>query len=188
MVQAMDVSCHSFVRMANLAAPLMTDGGSMFAMSDHGANKVVANYNVMGPVKAALEASCRYLAYELDEPFAFHPGRVQLQARRVHVQRVRAPQEPALEVLDAQRITDQHSARMLDLHPHRSPAALHAQLHGRVIGEQHAVGVAQAGVDDLQCVDDHTRESPAADRGRGAGRARRAGRSTRGRSSLKLVK
>jgi enoyl-[acyl-carrier protein] reductase I len=62
---AMDVSCHSFVRMAKLAAPLMTDGGSMFAMSYHGANKVVANYNVMGPVKAALEASCRYLAFEL---------------------------------------------------------------------------------------------------------------------------
>jgi len=62
---AMDVSCHSFVRMARLAAPLMTEGGSMFAMSYHGANKVVANYNVMGPVKAALEASCRYLAYEL---------------------------------------------------------------------------------------------------------------------------
>jgi enoyl-[acyl-carrier protein] reductase I len=63
--KAMDVSCHSFVRMARLAAPPMTDGGSMFAMSYHGANKVVANYNVMGPVKAALEASCRYLAYEL---------------------------------------------------------------------------------------------------------------------------
>ena len=62
---AMDVSCHSFVRMAKLAAPLMTQGGTMFAMSYHGAQKVVANYNVMGPVKAALEASCRYLAYEL---------------------------------------------------------------------------------------------------------------------------
>ncbi|HET7777476.1 MAG TPA: enoyl-ACP reductase FabI [Rudaea sp.] len=63
--QAMDVSCHSFVRMARLAAPLMDEGGSMFAMSYHGAQKVVPNYNVMGPVKAALEASCRYLAYEL---------------------------------------------------------------------------------------------------------------------------
>jgi enoyl-[acyl-carrier protein] reductase I len=63
--QAMDVSCHSFVRMARLAAPLMNEGGSMFAMSYHGAQKVVPNYNVMGPVKAALEASCRYLAYEL---------------------------------------------------------------------------------------------------------------------------
>jgi enoyl-[acyl-carrier protein] reductase I len=62
---AMDISCHSFVRMARLAAPLMKDGGTMFAMSYHGANKVVPNYNVMGPVKAALEACCRYLAYEL---------------------------------------------------------------------------------------------------------------------------
>jgi enoyl-[acyl-carrier protein] reductase I len=63
--KAMDVSCHSFIRMARLAAPLMTEGGTMFAMSYHGAQKVVPNYNVMGPVKAALEAACRYLAYEL---------------------------------------------------------------------------------------------------------------------------
>ena len=63
--KAMDISCHSFVRMAKLAAPLMTEGGTMFAMSYHGANRVVPNYNVMGPVKAALEAACRYLAYEL---------------------------------------------------------------------------------------------------------------------------
>ena len=63
--KAMDVSCHSFVRMAKLAAPLMTNGGTMFAMSYLGANRVVPNYNVMGPVKAALEAVCRYLAYEL---------------------------------------------------------------------------------------------------------------------------
>lgn len=62
---AMDISCHSFIRMARLAAPLMKDGGTMFAMSYHGAQKVVPNYNVMGPVKAALEAACRYLAYEL---------------------------------------------------------------------------------------------------------------------------
>jgi len=63
--KAMDISCHSFVRMARLCAPLMTDGGTMFAMSYYGANRIVANYNVMGPVKAALEACCRYLAYEL---------------------------------------------------------------------------------------------------------------------------
>ena len=62
---AMDVSCHSFVRMAKLAVPLMKNGGSMFAMSYYGANKVVPNYSMMGPVKAALEACCRYLAYEL---------------------------------------------------------------------------------------------------------------------------
>ena len=63
--KAMDISCHSFIRMARLAAPLMKDGGTMFAMSYYGASRVVPNYNVMGPVKAALEASCRYLAYEL---------------------------------------------------------------------------------------------------------------------------
>jgi enoyl-[acyl-carrier protein] reductase I len=51
--------------MAKLAAPLMIDGGTMFAMRYFGANRVVANYNVMGPVLAALEAACRYLAYEL---------------------------------------------------------------------------------------------------------------------------
>ena len=63
--KAMDISCHSFIRMARLAAPLMTDGGTMFAMSYLGANRVVPNYNVMGPVEAALEAACRYLAFEL---------------------------------------------------------------------------------------------------------------------------
>jgi len=63
--KAMDVSCHSFVRMAKLAAPMMTEGGTMLAMSYYGANKVVPTYSVMGPVKAALEACCRYLAYEL---------------------------------------------------------------------------------------------------------------------------
>jgi enoyl-[acyl-carrier protein] reductase I len=45
----MDISCHSFIRMAQLAAPLMERGGTMFAMSYHGAQKVVHNYNVMGP-------------------------------------------------------------------------------------------------------------------------------------------
>src|SRR5438094_3509336 len=63
--KAMDVSCRSFVRMARLAAPLMKNGGTMFAMSYHGASKVVPTYSVMGPVKAALEACCRYLAFEL---------------------------------------------------------------------------------------------------------------------------
>ncbi|MDF0605436.1 enoyl-ACP reductase FabI [Neisseriaceae bacterium TC5R-5] len=63
--EAMDISCHSFIRMARLAAPLMTEGGSMFAMSYLGASRVVPNYDLMGPVKAALEASCRYLAHEL---------------------------------------------------------------------------------------------------------------------------
>jgi enoyl-[acyl-carrier protein] reductase I len=83
-LQAMDISCHSFVRMAKLAVPLMTEGGSMFAMSYHGAEKVVPNYNVMGPVKAALEAACRYLAYELGprhiRVHAISPGPLQTRA------------------------------------------------------------------------------------------------------------
>lgn len=66
-VMAMDVSCHSFIRMARLAEPLMTNGGTLFTMSYYGAQKVVEHYNLMGPVKAALEATGRYLAYELGE-------------------------------------------------------------------------------------------------------------------------
>lgn len=62
---AMDVSCHSFIRMARLAEPLMTRGGTLFTMSFYGAHKVVEHYNLMGPVKAALEVAARYLAYEL---------------------------------------------------------------------------------------------------------------------------
>ncbi len=63
--EAMLVSCHSFVRMAKLAEPLMDKGGSLMTLSFYGAEKVVDHYNVMGPVKAALEASVRYLAHEL---------------------------------------------------------------------------------------------------------------------------
>ena len=59
---AMDVSCHSFIRMARLAMPLMTHGGSLLTVSFYGADRVVENYNLMGPVKAALESSVRYLA------------------------------------------------------------------------------------------------------------------------------
>jgi enoyl-[acyl-carrier protein] reductase I len=81
---AMDTSCHSFVRMARLAAPLMTDGGTLFAMSYYGANRVVPNYNVMGPVKAALEASVRYLAHELGpngiRVHALSPGPIKTRA------------------------------------------------------------------------------------------------------------
>ncbi len=64
-LMAMDVSCHSFIRMAKHAEPLMADGGALFTMSYYGAEKVVERYNVMGPVKAALEATARYLAAEL---------------------------------------------------------------------------------------------------------------------------
>jgi enoyl-[acyl-carrier protein] reductase I len=62
---AMDVSCHSFVRMAKLAEPLMTDGGCLQTVTFYGGEKVVEHYNLMGPVKAALESATRYLAAEL---------------------------------------------------------------------------------------------------------------------------
>lgn len=81
---AMDVSCHSFVRMARLAVPLMTDGGTLLAMSYHGAAKVIPNYAVMGPVKAALESAVRYLAHELGPKHirvhAISPGPVKTRA------------------------------------------------------------------------------------------------------------
>ncbi len=63
--RAMDVSVHSFLRMARLAEPLMADGGSLLTVSYYGAEKVVDRYNVMGPVKAALESATRYMAAEL---------------------------------------------------------------------------------------------------------------------------
>ena len=62
---AHDVSAYSLIALARAAAPLMTEGGSIVAMSYYGAEKVVPHYNVMGVAKAALEASTRYLAYDL---------------------------------------------------------------------------------------------------------------------------
>lgn len=64
-LRAMDISCHSFMRMAKLAEPLMHQGGCMLTMSYHGADEVVANYGMMGPVKAALQSATRYMASEL---------------------------------------------------------------------------------------------------------------------------
>jgi enoyl-[acyl-carrier protein] reductase I len=82
--QAMAVSCHSFIAMARLAEPLMTNGGTLLTMSYYGADKVVNNYNMMGPVKAALEASTRYLAAELGPKnirvFAVSPGPLRTRA------------------------------------------------------------------------------------------------------------
>src|SRR5687768_18197262 len=71
----------SFIRMARLAEPLMHDGGTLLAMSYHGANKVVPNYNLIGPVKAALESAVRYLAYELGEKHRSEERRVGKECR-----------------------------------------------------------------------------------------------------------
>lgn len=61
----MDVSCWTFIRMAHLAEPLMSRGGSLFTMTYYGSQMVVKNYNIMGVAKAALESAVRYLAAEL---------------------------------------------------------------------------------------------------------------------------
>jgi enoyl-[acyl-carrier protein] reductase I len=61
----MDVSCWTFIRMAQLAEPLMKDGGTLFTMTYYGSQRVVKNYNIMGVAKAALESTVRYLAAEL---------------------------------------------------------------------------------------------------------------------------
>jgi len=62
---AMDVSCHSFVRCAQLAEPLMPHGGCLLTVTFYGGEKVLPHYNLMGPVKAALDASVRTMAAEL---------------------------------------------------------------------------------------------------------------------------
>jgi len=83
-LQAMQVSCHSFIEMAHLAEPIMNPGGSLITMSYYGADKVVKNYNMMGPVKAALESCVRYMASELGERdirvFAVSPGPLKTRA------------------------------------------------------------------------------------------------------------
>jgi enoyl-[acyl-carrier protein] reductase I len=109
---AMDISCHSFIRLARQAAPMMTDGGAMFTMTYYGANKVVSNYNVMGPVKAALEACVRYLAFELGPQHirvhAISPGPLQTRAasglkdfdRMLNEAAQRAPLGELVDIMD----------------------------------------------------------------------------------------
>ena len=82
--RAMDVSCHSLIRMAHLAEPLMASGGTLVTMSYYGAQKVIDHYGIMGPVKAALEATVRYLAAELGPAgirvHAVSPGPIRTRA------------------------------------------------------------------------------------------------------------
>jgi enoyl-[acyl-carrier protein] reductase I len=82
--QAMDISVHSFLRMIRLAEPLMRDGGTCMAVSFFGSARVVRHYNMMGPVKAALESAVRYAAAELGEKqitvHALSPGPLKTRA------------------------------------------------------------------------------------------------------------
>jgi enoyl-[acyl-carrier protein] reductase I len=81
---AMDVSCHSFLRMARLAEPLMADGGCLLCVTFYGSERVVEHYNLMGPVKAALESATRYIAAELGpkgiRAHAISPGPIATRA------------------------------------------------------------------------------------------------------------
>lgn len=80
---AMDISCHSFIRMARMSEPLMKNGGVLLTMTYYGSQKVVQHYNLMGPVKAALESAVRYLAYEMGPRIrvnAISPGPLQTRA------------------------------------------------------------------------------------------------------------
>ncbi|MFN5609104.1 MAG: enoyl-ACP reductase FabI [Holosporales bacterium] len=83
-LEAMGVSCHSFIRCAKLAEPLMSKGGTMLTLTFFGSQRVVPHYNLMGPVKAALEASTRAMAYELaDKAIRVHsvsPGPIKTRA------------------------------------------------------------------------------------------------------------
>ena len=81
---AMDVSCHSFIRVAQLAEPLMSKGGCLLTVTFYGSEKVVEHYNLMGPVKAALESTVRYMAAELGHKrirvHALSPGPLRTRA------------------------------------------------------------------------------------------------------------
>ena len=114
--QAMRVSAWSFLRMAKLAEPLMKDGGVLITMSYYGADKVVGNYNMMGPVKAALEASVRYAAAELGprhiRVFAVSPGPLRTRAASgiahfdelVEMAQSRAPAQRLVDIAEVGRV------------------------------------------------------------------------------------
>ena len=114
--QAMHVSCWSFIRMVKLAEPLMAGGGVLVTMSYYGADKVVNRYNMMGPVKAALEASVRYMAAELGprgvRVFAVSPGPLKTRAASgishfeelVQMAQERAPAQRLVDIAEVGRV------------------------------------------------------------------------------------
>ncbi|MCE2965646.1 MAG: enoyl-ACP reductase FabI [Alphaproteobacteria bacterium] len=83
-LEAMAISCHSFIRCARLSEPLMAKGGTLLTVTFYGSERVVPRYNLMGPVKAALESSMRVLACELGEQgvrvHALSPGPIKTRA------------------------------------------------------------------------------------------------------------
>ncbi|WP_085309906.1 enoyl-ACP reductase FabI [Planktotalea arctica] len=110
--QAMDISVHSLIRMAQLAEPLMTKGGTILTMTYYGGEKVVDHYNIMGPIKAALEGTMRALAVELGPKGirvnAISPGPLQTRAGSgiahfdalIDAARSRAPEQNLMTIKD----------------------------------------------------------------------------------------
>lgn len=110
--QAMDISVHSLIRMARLAEPLMAKGGTILTMTYYGGEKVVDHYNIMGPVKAALEGTMRALAVELGPKgirvSALSPGPLQTRAgsgiahfdELIDAARRRAPKQTLVTIKD----------------------------------------------------------------------------------------
>ncbi len=111
-LRAMRVSCFSFIELARHAEPLMKEGGTLLTMSYYGADKVVENYNIMGPVKAALESTTRYLAHELGPKgirvHAVSPGPLKTRAASgiahfdtlIDEAKQRAPQHKLVDIED----------------------------------------------------------------------------------------
>ena len=115
-LQAMQISCHSFIEMAHHAQALLRLGGALVTMSYYGADKVVHNYNMMGPVKAALESSVRYLANELGPAgirvYAVSPGPLKTRASSgidhfdelVQMAMERAPEHRLVDIAEVGRV------------------------------------------------------------------------------------
>jgi len=115
-LQAMQVSVHSFIELARLAEPLLNPGGALVTMSYYGADKVVEHYNIMGPVKAALESSVRYLSLELAardvRVYAVSPGPLMTRAASgidhfdelVEMAKRRAPGRRLVDIAEVGRV------------------------------------------------------------------------------------
>lgn len=115
-LQAMQISCHSFIEMAHHAQALLRPGGALVTMSYYGADKVVNNYNMMGPIKAALESSVRYLANELGPAgirvYAVSPGPLKTRASSgidhfdelVQMAMARAPEHRLVDIAEVGRV------------------------------------------------------------------------------------